>query len=60
MNIERDNQKNKKKEQVLFKLGNINFDKDKVLAFGSFILVTFLILISTSLFIRIRLRADKK
>ena len=48
MNIERDNQKNKKKEQVLFKLGNINFDKDKVLAFGSFILVTFLILITNN------------
>ena len=48
MNIERENQKNKKKEQVLFKLGNINFDKDKVLAFGSFILVTFLILITNN------------
>ena len=46
MNFEKDN--DKKKEQVLFKLGNINFDKDKVLAFGSFILVTFLILITNN------------
>ena len=48
MNFEKDNQKNKKKEQVLFKFGNTKFDKDKVLAFGSFILVTFLILITNN------------
>ena len=48
MNFEKNNQKNKKKEQVLFKIGNTKFDRDKVLAFGSFILVTFLILITNN------------
>ena len=46
MNFEKDN--DKKKEQVLFKIGNTKFYRDKVLAFGSFILVTFFILFTNN------------